>query len=84
MTLTTTQLSVVARLKASSTPLHRWPSGHWTTEQIPADLRAGHTPPRWSVGTRTVTALITAGVIRPVVPREKLHRQQFELTPDYR
>lgn len=83
MTLTKTQQSVVNRLRAASTPLHRWPSGHWTTEQIPADLRAGHTPPPWSVGTRTVTAMLAAGVIRPVVPREKLHMQQFELAPDY-
>lgn len=83
MTMTKTQQRVVERLKLAATPLHWWPSGHWTTEQIPPDLRAGQTPPSWSVGTRTVTAMMQAGVIRPVVPRDKLHLQQFELSPAY-
>lgn len=74
-----TQKKAIEHLRSAGGRLHRWPGGYWTTEQMPPDKSKAR--PDWWVGTRTVSALERAGLIRPVVPRPDWWKQHFELVP---
>lgn len=78
-TLSSTQLEVLAKMRAGGGRIERWPGGFWTIPGTAFDDASGYRVPEWYAVTTTVRALAARGLIVPSAERDASFVVEYRL-----